>query len=308
MRLLLLTALTMTAFAANSVLNRMALADGLADAGSFATLRLIAGALMLAALVWWRGRGWSRGGRGARAMAGAVAALLLYLYAFSAAYARLDAGLGALILFGVVQVTMFAAGLLRAEPTPPRRWIGAALAFAGLAWLLWPAGGPQVSPVHGAAMAAAGLGWGLYSLAGHGATDALGATAANFVLAVPAGLAAWAGLMIADVVPMPSMVPAGAALAVLSGAVMSGLGYALWYTVLPRLPRAVAAVVQLTVPVIAMTGGAVLLAERPGLPALLAAALVLGGVGVSVLPARGAARNAARATVPGQMTSGSSGS
>jgi drug/metabolite transporter (DMT)-like permease len=282
MRLFLLTALTMTAFAANSVLNRMALAGGSIDAASFGTIRLIAGAVMLGGLsLAFRGR--LRLGGAGRIIG--VLSLLVYIYGFSAAYTALDAGLGALILFGVVQITMFAGGLLAGEATPPRRWIGAALAFAGLAWLLWPGAGPQISVPHGLSMTLAGVGWGLYSLSGRKATDALQATAANFILAAPLGVVAGFAL------------PAGAggthagaegiALAILAGAVTSGLGYALWYRVLPGLDSAVAAVTQLTVPVIAVAGGMVFLGESLGLQTLLASALVLGGVAISVLRLRG---------------------
>jgi len=281
MRLFLLIALTMIAFAANSVLNRMALTGGSIDAMSFGSIRLIAGAVMLAGLSLWL-----RGGlrlRGPGRITG-VAALLIYIYGFSAAYTVLDAGLGALILFGVVQITMFAGGILGGEAMPARRWTGAALAFGGLGWMLWPGAGPQVSPAHGLAMAAAGLGWGVYSLAGRRAGDALQATAANFTLAAPIGVALGLAMQAGGPVPHPDR--AGIALAILSGAITSGLGYALWYRVLPSLPASVAAVAQLTVPVIAIAGGVLFLGERPEAQTLLAGALVLGGVALSVLPRR----------------------
>lgn len=280
MRLFLLTALTMIAFAANSVLNRMALAGGGIDAMSFGTIRLIAGAVMLGALSLALRGGVRLGGKGRIA---GVAALLLYIYGFSTAYTVLDAGLGALILFGVVQITMFAGGLIAREAVPPRRALGAALAFAGLAWLLWPGAGPQVSVAHGLMMAAAGLGWGIYSLAGRRSTDALQGTAANFLLAAPAGLALGLALPSEGV----RLGAEGIALAVLSGAVTSGLGYALWYRVLPDLPSSSAAVAQLTVPVIAMLGGVLLLGETLGLPLIGASLVVLGGVALSVVPLRG---------------------
>jgi drug/metabolite transporter (DMT)-like permease len=281
MRLFLLLALTMTAFAANSVLNRMALAGGSIDAMSFGSIRLIAGAVMLAALcVWLRGGLRLRGpGR-----ATGVAALLVYMYGFSAAYTVLDAGLGALILFGVVQITMFAGALLGGETMPARRWTGAALAFGGLAWMLWPGAGPQVSPAHGLSMAAAGVGWGIYSLAGRREGDALLATGANFVLAAPAGVAIGLALHAGGATPRPGA--EGVMLAIIAGAITSGLGYALWYRVLPSLPASVAAVAQLTVPVIAVVGGVLLLGEQPDPKTLLAGALVLGGVALSVLPRR----------------------
>ena len=150
--------------------------------------------------------------------------------------------------------------------------------------MLWPGAGPQVSPAHGLAMAAAGLGWGVYSLAGRRAGDALQATAANFTLAAPIGVALGLGLQAGGSVPQAGHT--GIALAILSGAITSGLGYALWYRVLPALPASVAAVAQLTVPVIAIAGGALFLGERPEAQTLLAGALVLGGVALSVLPRR----------------------
>ena len=278
MRLFLLTALTMTAFAANSVLNRMALAGGTIDAASFGSVRLIAGAVMLGALCLGLRGGLRFGGAG---RVTGVIALLVYIYGFSAAYTALDAGLGALILFGVVQITMFAGGLIAGEATPPRRWIGSVLAFAGLAWLLWPGTGPQVSALHGLSMAAAGAGWGVYSLTGRRAADALQATAANFILAAPLGVLV--GLALPAGAGGPHAGPEGIGLAILAGAVTSGLGYALWYQVLPGLASAVAAVAQLTVPVLAVAGGMIFLGEDPGVQTVLAGALVLGGVAVSVL-------------------------
>ena len=278
MRLFLLTSLTMFGFAANSLLNRAALAGGHIGAGEFGTIRLAAGAAALAALCVALRGGLRLFGPGRIT---GVAMLLIYIYGFSAAYDGLDAGLGALILFGTVQVTMFAAGVIGGEAMPPRRWVGAALALGGLAWLLWPGAQASVSPLHGALMATAGAGWGLYSLAGRKERDALGATAANFILALPLG--AVLGLAL----PAPGLPVAisatGVGLAVLSGAVTSGMVYALWYAVLPGLDRSVAAVAQLTVPVIAIAGGVLLLGETLGPGLVLAAAVVLGGVALSVV-------------------------
>nr|WP_309501355.1 DMT family transporter [uncultured Roseovarius sp.] len=282
MRLFLLTTLTMVAFAANSVLTRAALAGGYIDAAGFGLIRLLAGAAALAVLVL-AVRGRLRFGGAGRVLG--VASLLVYLYGFSAAYTDLDAGLGALILFGVVQITMFAGGLVGGEATPPRRWVGAALAFAGLVWLLWPRSGVEISLWHAFLMTLAGVGWGLYSLAGRQSRDALMGTAANFVLAAPVGLAI--GLALPGVVDVATMTGWGVALAVLSGAVTSGLCYALWYAVLPQLASSVAAVAQLTVPVIAMAGGAALLGEALTGQFIVASVLVLGGVAISVTGRRG---------------------
>lgn len=277
MRLALLTLLTMTAFAANSVVNRLALAGGQIGAVEFAAVRLLAGAAMLLALVglraamqggavWpgWRGR-----------LVGSLA-LLAYLFGFSWAYLALPAGAGALILFGLVQVTMFLGAVLGGEAVPGRRWFGAGLAFAGLCLLLAP-GGANLSLPHAAAMAFAGVGWGVYSMAGRGQADALAATAWNFALALPVGLA----MTLAGSVEM-APTPTGVFLGVLSGAVSTGLGYALWYGILPGLGASRAAVAQLTVPLLAALGGSLLLSEPLTLRFALATLLVLGGVGLAL--------------------------
>ncbi|MGR3821557.1 MAG: DMT family transporter [Salipiger marinus] len=273
----------MLAFAANSLLNRAALSGGGIDAVSFGTLRLLAGAAMLTVLALLLRGGLRFGGRGRLA---GVIGLVLYIYGFSAAYSGLEAGLGALLLFGMVQVTMFAGSLLGGEVVPARRWTGAALAFAGLLWLLWPGGSAPLSLWHAGAMALAGIGWGIYSLAGRGAQDALMSASATMILAAAVGVA----LQLAGP-GLPARVSPGAlGLAVISGAVTSGLGYALWYSVLPRIPGSVAAVAQLTVPVLAMAGGMVLLGEALTLRFVLAALLVLGGVALSLRPPRPAGR------------------
>ncbi|MGO4908577.1 DMT family transporter [Pseudorhodobacter sp. W20_MBD10_FR17] len=277
MRLFWVTALAMAAFAANSVLNRMAVAQFGMDALDFAVLRLLFGALALALLVLARGRavwpGWA--GR-----APGVIGLLLYLVGFSLAYVDLAAGVGALVLFGMVQVTMFCGACMAGERVPVLRWLGAALAFAGLVWLVSPAG-QAVAVQPALLMAAAGIGWGVYSLAGRGARDPLAATAANFCLAVPVMLivALWR-------LDVGALTLAGVALAALSGAVMSGLGYALWYAIVPRLGASRAGVAQLSVPILAAIAGALLLGEPLTWRFAVAAFVVLGGVGLASLSGR----------------------
>ena len=278
MRLFALTALVMIAFAANSVLNRAALAGDEINALTFAWIRVASGAVALAMMVLVRDRSLSL--LGPYRVTG-VLSLAVYLLGFSLAYVSLDAGVGALILFGVVQVTMFGAGLLAKEPIPAMRWCGAGLAFAGLAWLLWPNGGTQTSPLHAGLMVAAGMGWGVYSLVGRKGAEPLAATAANFILAAPLCF-----VLLALVPISPDAEPAstlGVTLAILSGVVTSAMGYALWYSVLSRLEASVAAVAQLTVPVIALTGGVIFLGEGASFKFLLASALVLGGVALSAL-------------------------
>lgn len=275
MQLFLLATLTMLAFAANSVLNRLAVGQGLIGPVEFAVIRLTSGAAVLAALALMR-RTTSRLDR--RGLLPGVLGLLTYLFGFSLAYRGLDAGTGALVLFGAVQVTMFAGALLAGESVPLHRWAGAGIALAGLMVLAAPGGALSAQPVF--LMALAGIGWGLYSLAGRGAADPLRATARNFLLATPFGLLA-AGLCGVNVPTLP-----GSALAILSGTVTSGLGYALWYAILPRLGTARAGVAQLTVPVLAAFGGAALLAEVPGWRFAAASVLVLGGVALASLPRR----------------------
>jgi drug/metabolite transporter (DMT)-like permease len=278
MRLALLTALTMLAFAANSILNRMALAGGDIDALGFAIVRVLSGAGMLVALVLIQRRGLPmfRPGR----LVGALS-LCLYLLGFSIAYLRLDAGLGALILFGCVQITMFAGALLGGESVPPARWFGAGVAMVGLGWLVWPAGEVTVPLTGTAFMALAGVGWGVYSLAGRKAGDPLAATAASFLWAAPVCLIIPIFLPV-QMEPVEATTR-GILLACLSGAVTSGLGYALWYSLLPQLKATVAGLVQLSAPVIAILGGVALLGEGLSPRLVLAAAIVLGGIAFGLL-------------------------
>lgn len=274
MRLVFLTCLAMAAFAANSVLNRLGVDSGGIDPRSFALVRVLSGAVMLTLLVLARRK--SLPLRAPARIVGA-GALALYMIGFSTAYLTLDAGLGALILFGVVQMTMFAVSALSGTLPSPRQIGGAGMAFGGLVWVLWPDGGAVVDRTGVALMAAAGVGWAFYTLAGRREGDALSATAANFCYAVPLTLAAW--LLAGGAV---QAAPGGVALAVLSGTVTSGLGYALWYSVLPRLAPSLAATVQLSVPVIALGGGVLLLGEIASARFLLGGALVIGGIALSL--------------------------
>ena len=278
MRLFALVALVMVAFAANSVLNRIGVALQGMDPMGFATVRTGAGAAMLWGLVMARQR--SRPAVfSARRMAGA-AALGVYMIGFSWAYITLDAGLGALILFGVLQVVVFGWAVFAGETIAILRWIGTALAVAGLAALFWPGGATPV-PFNGAmSMTAAGAAWAIYTLLGRSETDPLGATASNFLLCVPLVAAAmiWVGIG-----PMPIT---GVITAVIAGSVTSGLGYALWYLALPSLPATTAGIAQLSVPVIAVTAGGVFLAEPLTLKLLVAGGLVLGGIAISLAARR----------------------
>lgn len=269
MRLVFLTTLTMLAFAANSVLNRMAVAEGLISAELFAFIRVLSGAVVLTLLL--KGQGMQE----LPSIVGVVG-LAAYLIGFSQAYIGLDAGLGALLLFGMVQLTMFIGAWQQAERMPPNRWSGMLVAFAGLVYVLF-----QGAPAHGAAqvsiffMVLAGVGWGVYSLVGQRVVDPLAATARSFLWSTPlVGLSTLGASF--------QLETEGVMLAIVSGAVTSGLGYALWYSILPALGAARAAVAQLTVPVLAIAGGGVFLAEAPGLDFGIGTVVVLIGIAISV--------------------------
>ncbi len=279
MRLVLLTALTMIAFAANSILNRFAVGSGAIDPGTFAIVRVFSGAGMLSVLVLMN-RGQMEFLSGRRMIGGG--SLSLYLVGFSLAYMTLDAGAGALILFGVVQMTMFATTALSGAPPSVRQLIGAGVAFAGLAWVLWPSQGALVDPVGAALMTAAGIGWGFYTLVGRQESDALSGTAANFVVALPITLVSILAISGSRV-----FTAEGLALALISGAVTSGLGYALWYRVLPHLAAAVAGSADVIVPIIALLAGALLLGEALTWDLAIGAMLVLGGIAFASLRPKG---------------------
>jgi drug/metabolite transporter (DMT)-like permease len=266
-----LATVAMLAFAANSVLARLALAGGSADAFGYTGLRLLSGAAVLALLVRLRhghgvGGGWP-----------AAAALLGYALAFSLAYLMLGAATGALILFATVQFGILGWAILKRDRPSPPEWLGIAIALAALAWLLAP-GLAAPSTAGAALMLAAGLCWAAYTLIGKGSASPLADTAGNFIRCLPAAIP----LLLAG---LPRMQPTGALCAIASGAIASGLGYAVWYAVLPRLARASAAYVQLTVPVIAAAGALAFLGEPLTGRLLVSAAGILGGVVLALLAA-----------------------
>lgn len=272
-----LCALALVAFAANSLLTRMALRPRLIDPATFVAVRLGAGAVALWILVRAR-RAASDSRRGS-----ALSALLLFAYAipFSYAYLEVGAGMGALILFGSVQITMISWGLLRGERPRPREWGGLGIALAGLAALTLP-GAERPDLAAFSLMVTAGAAWGAYSLRGRGSTDPLGGTAGNFVLSVPlAGLWLVAATVLPGVPALHAEAP-GIALAAASGAIASGVGYALWYAALPGLTSVRAALVQLTVPVLSAAGAVVLLGEQPTARLLSSGAAVLVGVALAL--------------------------
>jgi len=270
-RVFVLTLLAMLAFAGNSLLCRAAFHATGIDAASFTAIRIVAGAVVLWLLVR------ARDGRVASAGSWPSAlALFVYAAAFSFAYLSLTAATGALLLFGAVQATMIGVGLAKGERLHGWQIAGLACALVGLVGLLLP--GLSAPPWLGSLlMLAAGVAWGVYSLRGKGSGDPLQVTGGNFLRAV-----AFAIVLSAATLPWASLDGRGALYAMASGALTSGIGYAIWYSALPRLKVATAATVQLSVPVIAAVGGIVLLGEAATLRLLLAAIAILGGIGLVI--------------------------
>ena len=267
---MLLTVVAMLAFAANSLLCRLALGQELIDAATFTTVRVISGAVTLSLIVLFRRRTHDRGIADWRP----AAMLFTYMAFFSFAYLSLSAGTGALILFGAVQLTMFIFALKDGEHFPLLSWAGLTLAILGLIYLVSP-GVTAPDPLGAALMAIAGIAWGFYSLLGRGVADPLEATARNFVYSVPL-------VLIVSLFFMGDFSSSsnGLALAVASGAIASGCGYVVWYAALSGLTATRAATVQLSVPAIAAFGGVVMLSEQITLRLLLASAATLGGVAI----------------------------
>jgi drug/metabolite transporter (DMT)-like permease len=271
-RLILLTLLALIAFAGNSILCRLALNQTSIDPATFTSVRIISGAAVLCLIAMTRRTSRAREG-------GWLSAVALFAYAvgFSFAYTQLSAGTGALLLFGAVQATMIFWGLFRGERLPVAGLAGLILALAGLVALTWP-GVATPPPAASLSMLAAGIAWGIYSLRGRGVAHPLESTASNFLRAVPPAIllsvALWSHF---------NYDRAGIILAIISGAITSGLGYVIWYAVVPDLGAIRAAIVQLCVPVLAAAAGTVLLNETLSLRLTLAAAAILGGVGLVVL-------------------------
>jgi len=273
LRIALLTAITLVAFAANSIFARVALRDGGMDPLAFTAIRIAAGAVMLALLL-------KRSGRACAGDWPSAAALVVYAAAFSVAYVSIPAGTGALLLFGVVQATMIGSGLVQGERPPWQEWGGVLISSAGLLLFLLP--GLSRPPLTGSLlMIAAGIGWAVYSLRGRrgvaSSGDPLAATAGNFLRGLPLALLPW--LLLGE-----SRVDAiGIACALGSGALASGIGYALWYTVLPGLTALRASLVQLAVPLLVAVIGILFLGEALSLRLLAGAALILGGLALATL-------------------------
>lgn len=277
LRLGVTIALAMLAFAGNSLLARLALDRTLIDFASFTGIRLATGSLVLWALLQLRRRDTRARQSGSWASA---FALFAYAAAFSLAYLHLTAATGALVLFGAVQVTMIAAGFARGERLGAAQVVGLALALVGLLVLLLP-GLSAPPPGSAILMAIGGVAWAVYSLRGRGSVDPLADTAGNFIRALP-----FAALLCLALLPRLAVDPAGALYAAVSGGLASGLGYAIWYRVLPRISATHAAVVQLSVPAIAAAGGVLLLGEHVSLRLAVSILVILGGIAMVIVTRR----------------------
>ncbi len=268
-----LTVLALAAFAGNSVLCRLALADGSIDAASFTTVRLVSGAIALLLILHATNRNTRPASYGSW-----MSAAMLFLYAacFSFAYVSLDTGVGALILFGMVQATMVAGALIAGDRPTVAEWIGWLLAVAGFVYLVSP-GLTAPSPGGSALMAIAGIGWGIYSLRGRREPFALAGTTYNFVRSVPL-------VLVVSVISLQDLHLStnGIVFAMLSGAITSGVGYAVWYSALQSISSMQAAMVQLSVPILAAAGGVMLLAEPVSLRLIVAGLLILGGIFLAI--------------------------
>ena len=269
---MLLTALALLAFAFNSVLGRMGLEDGSTDPASFTAVRLTAGSGMLLLLVRLsrkdgagpRGRGSWRGG------------LMLFTYAacFSYAYVSVATGTGAVILFGAVQLTIILASLVSGHRLHWREWVGVIIAFGGFVYLMLP--GLDAPDAMGfVLMTLSGIAWGFYTLNGRGSISPLTDTAFNFTRSLPMAAAL---LLAVWLLSQPQLSQRSFLLALASGAITSGIGYAIWYRVLPSLSPSLAAVLQLLVPVLASVGGVVLVQEPLTGRLIISGLLILGGI------------------------------
>lgn len=275
MIVVILTIFTLVAFAANSLLCRMALGGDLIDPVSFTTLRLVSGALALIFIS--RLVGESKRPNKKKSSWGSGFALFVYAAAFSIAYVSLSTGTGALILFGAVQVTMIGAAIRSGENLGPLQWFGSALALGGLIYLMLP-GLSSPDPLGALLMCISGIAWGVYSIRGKGISTPVTTTAGNFTRSAPMTIIASA--LAFSAVRLETF---GILLALISGVITSGLGYVLWYKVLRNLTTTQASVVQLLVPVLAAFGGVFFLSEQVSVRLVASSVLILGGVALAAL-------------------------
>ncbi len=285
LRLILLVSMAMLAFAGNSLLCRMALKHTAIDAASFTTIRLMSGACMLWLVVQWQRRTSASTGLAGKTLSGnwlSAVALFVYAAGFSFAYISMPAATGALLLFGAVQVTMVGYGIYRGERLRALQVLGFGLALGGLVVLMLPGLATPSLPAS-LSMLCAGMAWGVYSLRGKAVKDRAGGsptavTAGNFLRAAPMTLAL-SLLMLGNM----SLDGGGILYAIASGALASGVGYAIWYQALPALASTHAATVQLSVPVIAAIGGVMFIGEALTWPMVFASFAILGGIALVIL-------------------------
>ena len=273
-KIILFTTLALVAFAANSILCRFALGGALIDAASFTSIRICSGALLLGIIYLFA----KRNTKNISYRNKWIMPVMLTIYAlfFSYAYVSLSTGTGALILFGAVQATMIISGWIKGERMNVIQFAGLFLAIIGLVYLVFP-GLSAPSPLGAFLMAIAGIAWGVYSLLGRQAEDPVLTTAFNFIYSIPIVLVA--GFLVSTPVTVTSK---GVLAAVMSGTLASGTGYVIWYAALKGLSSTRAAIVQLTVPVIAAIGGILLLSEDFSARFFIASIIILSGVGLAL--------------------------
>jgi drug/metabolite transporter (DMT)-like permease len=268
-KILLLTGLALIAFAANSILCRLALGEKTIDATSFTIVRLLSGTIVLMLILQIL-----NSGKKSRSTGSWPAATMLFLYAaaFSFAYITLDTGTGALILFAAVQLTMIIFAVVKGDRLGLIAWVGVLIAFIGFVYLVLP-GVSTPSFLGFILMTIAGVAWGFYSLIGRDSVNPLADTAFNFTRTLPF-------ILVMTIITFPSLELStkGFILALLSGAIASGIGYTIWYTALKDISATQAAVVQLTVPIFAAIGGVVFMSEVVTLRLIVAAVIILSGV------------------------------
>ncbi len=274
LKTIIFTILALIAFAANSVLCRLALGEKTIDPASFTSIRLLSGAIVLLLILQFNRKKKSSSTKGSW-----TASIMLFLYAaaFSFAYITLDTGTGALILFAAVQITMILVSLISGNKLHATEWIGLTIAFFGFVYLVLP--GIRTPSLAGfSLMTIAGIGWGIYTIKGQGSVNPLSDTAYNFSRSILLVL-----ILFVIAFHFTHVSSKGILLAMFSGGITSGIGYTIWYMALGGLSITQAAVVQLFVPVIAALGGVVFVSEKISLRFVLAALLILGGILMVVL-------------------------
>ena len=275
-RLVFLVILTMTAFALNSILARLAISNQKIGPASFATLRLTSGTIILIIIVFYRSG--INSVFNTKPNFKGIVGLSLYMVGFHYAYYYLEAGIGSIILFGGVQIIMFSSAIISKENPSIYNWMGMVMAMIGIFILFLPEDLVSTQPQNGLIlMLLSAIGWGIYSLSGKSSNDPLKTTMSNFIFTMP--------FVMLNLILYPDIIKLsfdGFLLAICSGAIMSALGYSLWYSILPFLEKTIAALVQLLVPVIALTLSILFLNEKLSYVSFFSSLLIIGGVLIGV--------------------------